>query len=113
MKRKLNNPQLRTQTQKNVRKGNTSVTRKREGVEDLIEDGTVAELPIKRQSNTEPIVGMSKGITKNMQNYESLRLDVWYSDTIKKGETPEDALQRVEAVIDTVLENAVAYYLDD
>ena len=56
---------------------------------------------------------MSKGITKNMQNYESLRLDVWYSDVVRKGETPQDALQRVEAVIDTVLENTVAYYLDD
>lgn len=113
MKRKLSNQQLRTQTQKNVRKGNTTVTRKRDGVEDLIEKGAVAELPIKRQSNTEPLVGMSKGITKNMQNYESLRLDVWYSDVVRKGETPQDALQRVEAVIDTVLENTVAYYLDD
>lgn len=51
--------------------------------------------------------GMSKGITKNMDNYESLRIDCWLSDVIQEGETVQQAFTRVEAVIDEVLEESV------
>jgi hypothetical protein len=51
--------------------------------------------------------GMSKGITKNMDNYESLRVDVWLSGIIQEGETEKEAFARVESIIDEVLEESV------
>lgn len=58
-------------------------------------------------------IGMSKGITKNMENFESLRVDVWLSDTIKPDETQEQALTRIEAFIDEALETAVTNTVGD
>lgn len=51
--------------------------------------------------------GMSKGITKNMDNYESLRVDCWLSDVVREGETVQDAFARVESIIDEALEESV------
>jgi hypothetical protein len=51
--------------------------------------------------------GMSKGITKNMDNYESLRVDVWLTSETREGETEKEAFARVEALIDEVLEESV------
>ena len=44
---------------------------------------------------------------RNMDNYESLRVDVWLSDYVQDGETPENAIERIENFIDTALEQAV------
>lgn len=51
--------------------------------------------------------GISKGVTKNMDNYESLRVDCWLSDVVQEGETVQEAFARVEAIIDEVLEESV------
>ena len=51
--------------------------------------------------------GISKGITKNMDNYESLRVDCWLSDVVHEGETIYEAFARVEAIVDEVLEASV------
>lgn len=51
--------------------------------------------------------GMSKGVTKNMDNYESLRVDCWLSDVVHEGETVQEAFARVESIIDVVLEESV------
>lgn len=51
--------------------------------------------------------GVSKGITKNMDNYESLRVDCWLSDVVHEGETIREAFARVEAIVDEVLEESV------
>lgn len=51
--------------------------------------------------------GMSKGITKNMDNYESLRVDVWLTSEVQEGESIKEAYTRVEQIIDEVLEEAV------
>lgn len=50
--------------------------------------------------------GMSKGCTLNMDNYESMRVDCWLSDTVQEGETVQEAFARVEAIIDEVLEES-------
>ena len=34
-----------------------------------------------------------------MDNYESLRVDVWATDEVKEGETYEDALNRVSDLV--------------
>ena len=51
--------------------------------------------------------GISKGVTKNMDNYESLRVDCWLSDVVREGETVQEAFARVESIIDVVLEESV------
>lgn len=51
--------------------------------------------------------GMSKGVTKNMGDYESLRVDVWLIDEVQPGETIEEAYIRVEEILDRVLEESI------
>ena len=58
-------------------------------------------------------VGMNKGITRNMGDFESLRVDVWLTDYVGENETHEEALERVESIVDDVLENAVMSMVDD
>lgn len=60
---------------------------------------------------TYPVVGVSVGITKNMDNYESLRVDCWLTDTVQEGETYEQAYARVVAVVDKTLNDTVQSYI--
>lgn len=59
------------------------------------------------------MVGMNKGITRNMGDYESLRVDVWLTDFVDEDETPQEALERVEEIVDEVLEEAVLSMVDE
>lgn len=54
-----------------------------------------------------PVIGMSKGVTKNMDNFESLRVDCWLTDTVNEGEDIYEAYARIESIIDEVLEESV------
>lgn len=88
---------------------NTSISKKvgREEPE-TIKEGKPLDPTVKHDPKTSPIsVGMSKGVTKNMNNYESLRVDVWLCDTPEEGESIADCFTRVEAIIDETLEAAV------
>lgn len=87
-------------------KENTTVTKKSEGVVESIQKGTPLDHVLKHDPKVRTI-GMSKGVTKNMDNYESLRVDVWLSDEIRENETPEEAITRIESFIDKALEEAV------
>ena len=57
------------------------------------------------------IVGASIGITKNMENYESLRVDCWLTDTVKENETVEQAYERILGIIDKTMQDTVNSYL--
>lgn len=59
------------------------------------------------------MVGMNKGITRNMGDYESLRVDVWLTDFIDEDETPQETFERVEEIVDEVLEEAVLSMVDE
>ena len=86
---------------------NTTISKKSsEGVETL-KQGIPLDHSVKHDPKAPTIIGMSKGVTKNMDNYESLRVDVWLSDSVQEGETPEEATQRIEAFIDNALEQAI------
>lgn len=100
---KSRNASLRQEAEKNA-----SITRKVAGGEPtVIKKG----IPLDHSSKHTPYAGaqfgLSKGVTKNMDNYESLRVDVWLTDTVQEGETPEEAFIRVESIVDRVLEEAV------
>ena len=58
-------------------------------------------------------IGMSKGCTLNMENYESMRVDCWLSDVVREGETVQEAFARVESVIDAVLEETALNMRDN
>ena len=57
-----------------------------------------------------PVVGVSIGSTLNMGDYESLRVDVWLSDSVRERETVQQAYERVTAVVDETLKEIVSQY---
>lgn len=87
---------------------NTSITRK-VGREEpvVVKSGTPLDHSLKHEPYEGAKLGMSKGITKNMDNYESLRVDVWLTDEVLPGESVREAYTRIEGVIDEVLEESV------
>ena len=91
----------------NARK-NTTITKK-VGREEptVIKAGTPLDHSVKHNSYEGTKFGMSKGVTKNMDNYESLRVDVWLTSEVLEGESIREAYTRVEEIIDEVLEEAV------
>jgi ribose 5-phosphate isomerase RpiB len=58
-------------------------------------------------------VGMSFGLTKNMGDFESLRVDAWLTDEVKEGETQEQALQRISDLLQTHLVETVSDFTDE
>lgn len=76
--------------------------------EEILHQGNVEDSVVKQKSTNN--VGISLGVTKNMGDFNSLRIDVWYSDYIQPGESVEEALGRVHEVVDTALEELVQLY---
>ena len=58
----------------------------------------------------ETVIGLSVGSTLNMDNYESLRVDCWISDTVKEGETVEQAYNRLREVLSAQFVETVNEY---
>ena len=114
LKSKQNRP-LKEEAEKNttVQKGS-----KREGYT-IVQQGVPLDHDTKQKTAKDKnpyegqTFGMSKGITKNMDNYESLRVDCWLSDIVREGETVEEAFTRVEAIIDEVLEETVLRTIEE
>lgn len=73
----------------------------------VIKSGTPLDHSAKHDSYEGAKFGISKGITKNMDNYESLRVDVWLTSEVFEGESIKEAYARVEEIIDEVLEESV------
>lgn len=63
-------------------------------------------------TKTGTVVGLNLGITKNMDNYESLRVDCWLTDTVKENESVEQAYERILGVIDNQLQSIVNSYTE-
>lgn len=92
---------------------NVSVSRKTsEGVE-VLKAGTPLDHSKKHIPYEGSMFGVSKGVTKNMDNYESLRVDVWLNDTVQKGETLPEAVERVDSVLNELLESCVSSVIGD
>lgn len=109
MKKALKKPE----TLKSKAKENTTVVVTRAGrpkTTTTIKQGVAVDPTHKHDPNSTaaPIVGMSKGVTKNMGDFESLRVDVWLTDTVHSGETIEEAYQRVDAIVTETLEDAIS-----
>lgn len=96
-------------TQKDNVEINTRVTKKSSGVETTLKDeGKHLNTSTKRDIlNPNKFVGINIGITKNLDNYESLRVDVWIADNIQEDETHLDTLQRITDIAITHAENTI------
>ena len=88
---------------------NTSVTKGTNNNQEVLKVGTPNDHS-RKHLTSETVVGASVGSTINMDNYESLRVDVWLSDTVKEDETVEQAYERILGVIDSTLKGTVESY---
>lgn len=85
-------------------KENTSISRNKEEVKagTPLDRATQHNIPFPSRT-----VGIAKGVTKNMGDFESYRVDVWLTDYVHDDETVEEAYSRVESIVDKTLEDAV------
>ena len=94
-------------------KENVSIQKKTSSGVEHIKEGTPLDHSNKHNLRTTPTVGMSKGVTKNMDNYESLRVDVWVSDVVQPDESMEEAIVRIESIVDNALEEAISNCIEE
>jgi len=88
---------------------NTSVSLKRGRDEpEVLKEGTPLDHTLKQNNEVkrmeQRVVGLNIGCTINMQNFESLRIDCWLSDTVKQGEGIGDAYERIGEIVREQLE---------
>lgn len=80
---------------KSRKKVEANVVKKNEdGSEDVLVKGSVVDANIKTATPVRT-VGVNIGVTMNMGNYQSMRIDVWSADKIHKNETRKEAIFRV------------------
>lgn len=92
---------------------NTQVTRGTSKNQSILKKGIPNDHSAKHFTSEAPVVGVSIGSTINMENYESLRADVWLTDSVKENETIEQAYQRVIKIADETLQGIVNQYTEE
>lgn len=104
------------QKQVDSAKKNTTVVKKvaREEPE-LIKAGTPKDHSLKHDpqepaKSRSSVVGASLGVTLNMDNYESVRIDCWLTDEVNENETKEEAFARVLAVVEKQVHEVASNY---
>lgn len=93
-------------------KENTTVTKGTSKSQKTLKSGTPNDHTRKHQSN-EKVVGVNIGVTLNMEDYNSLRVDCWLTDSVQEGETERQAFERVVGIVDEVLNDTVQAYRED
>lgn len=93
-------------------KENTTVTKGTSKSQETLKSGTPNDHTRKHQS-TEKVVGVNLGVTLNMEDYNSLRVDCWLTDSVQEGETERQAFERVVGIVDEVLNDTVQTYRED
>lgn len=93
-------------------KENTTVTKGTSKSQETLKSGTPNDHTRKHQSS-EKVVGVSLGVTLNMGDYNSLRVDCWLTDSVQEGETERQAFERVVGIVDEVLNDTVQTYRED
>lgn len=88
---------------------NATVTKGTSKNQTTLKEGKPNDHSRKHLDNT-PTVGVSIGTTLNMGDYESLRVDVWLTDTVSPKETVEQAYARVVQTVDNTLQEIVSQY---
>lgn len=86
---------------------NTTVVKKKYGEPDQVLQQGVPNDHHRKQECETTTVGVNLGVTKNMDNYESLRVDCWLTDVVAEDETIEEAYERVLEIVGETLEKTV------
>ena len=98
---------------KNVTKqadDNVEVSKRADGETKTLKKGSHVDHSEKHlNSNT---VGMSIGTTVNMENYESLRVDVWATIDLED-KSIDEGYEELFGILDNKLKKTVQYYTDD
>ena len=94
-----------------VAKDNATVTTGKKSSQTVVKAGNPSDHSRKHLDGALPTVGVSVGITKNMDNYESLRADVWLTDVVREGENISEAYQRITEIANDVLQDIVSEYV--
>ena len=92
---------------------NTTVTKGKSSDQKVLKEGKPNDHSRKHLDDTTPTVGCSIGVTLNMQDYNSLRVDTWLTDSVQENETIEKAYERVVAIVDKTLNGIVEVYRED
>ena len=89
---------------------NATVTKGTSKNQKVIKEGLPNDHSRKHLDGVTPTVGASIGTTLNMGEYESLRVDVWLTDSVNENETTQQAYERIVSVIDETLQGIVSQY---
>lgn len=74
--------------------------------EEIIKEGNPLDHARKQNQVSSPnevpqtIVGLSKGVTVNMGDYQSLRVDCWLTTPLKEGQTLQQAYDEIAELIE-------------
>ena len=88
---------------------NSQVTKGTKNNQEVLKSGVPNDHSLKHLTS-DRIVGASLGITRNMGDYQSLRVDCWLTDKVAENETVEQAYERVIGQVDKVLQDTVNSY---
>lgn len=92
--------------QKKQLKENVTITKGTNKNQKVLKEGKPLDHDLKKDTSSNTF-GMSKGLTKNMGDYESLRIDVWGNTKVPEGEDPKEYLAELEELLDEVLIESV------
>ena len=105
--KKLTKKPLKTQAEENAQ-----VTKGTSKNQEVLKNGVPNDHSRRLDNSGNTVVGVSIGSTLNMGDYQSLRTDVWLSDTVNDGETVEQAYERVTKVVNDTLQEIVSTFSD-
>lgn len=105
----LKNKSLRQSLSKNAEE-NARVTKGTSNNQQVLKEGIPNDHSRKHLDGQTPVIGASIGSTLNMENYESLRVDVWLTDKVGNDETIQQAYERIVKVLDETLQDIVSQY---
>ena len=104
---KLSKKSLKVQAEENAQ-----VTKGTSKNQEVLKKGVPNDHSRRLDNSGNTVVGVSIGSTLNMGDYQSLRTDVWLSDTVNDGETVEQAYERVTKVVNDTLQEIVSTFSD-
>lgn len=88
----------------------TIIGKDRDGKEQRVnKDSGVSQEHTEKHFNT-PCIGMNKGVTVNMGDFQSLRVDVWVSLPLSQNPTEDEIYEKyheIEEVIDDILDTEI------
>lgn len=91
-------------------RNNTTVTVGKKDSQEVLKKGVPNDHSRRHLDGETPVVGVSIGTTLNMDNYESLRADVWLTDSKRDNESLNEAYERVSHTVSVVLQEIISQY---